>query len=318
MNLLIGEKSPTRKIKSEYKLSVNTDLDKLPEDIIQKIASELDYKSLNNLLRVSTRFRDILTDRYIKKLLTRKLIENNQPHGNIVHGNISETYFLGKLHSINDEPAFIEYNDLDQVLCEKWYNNGMIIYEIKYINGVSKISETWYENDIISHKILYYGQSYIKMHEIWYKNGEIYYELFYANSTGEIYLEKKYNDISYSIGYYDNGKIIHEIFYTRDNNKIYMETKYNKNKYFTVVYFKNGKIKSRIWSINSVYNYHRKNDRPAFIEYNEDGKIISQSWYKNGKLYRKNNPAIIIYNNIGVIIKQEWYENNILIKSTKI
>lgn len=51
-----------------------------------------------------------------------------------------------------------------------------------------------------------------------------------------------------------------------------------------------------------------RTDGPSYIQYNEDGNKIYESWTEsNGKLHREDGPAIIAYNNDGTIDYQEYY-----------
>jgi hypothetical protein len=45
---------------------------------------------------------------------------------------------------------------------------------------------------------------------------------------------------------------------------------------------------------NGIWYYHR-DDGPAYIEYDGDNSMISQSWHKHGKMHRLEGPAYIHY-----------------------
>lgn len=49
---------------------------------------------------------------------------------------------------------------------------------------------------------------------------------------------------------------------------------------------------------------------PAVIYYREDGKISKKSWYRNGKLNNPDGPAFVHYRENGKILKEYWYKND--------
>lgn len=61
-----------------------------------------------------------------------------------------------------------------------------------------------------------------------------------------------------------------------------------------------------LW-MTSSWKMSRKNDLPAETTYSKNGKKISEKWYTNDMLDRKNGPAIIVYDQIGRIKKESWY-----------
>ena len=52
---------------------------------------------------------------------------------------------------------------------------------------------------------------------------------------------------------------------------------------------------------------HSFNDKPAFIGYDYDGR--EEIWRKHGKLHRLTGPAFISYNEYGKIIDKEYWIN---------
>jgi hypothetical protein len=66
-----------------------------------------------------------------------------------------------------------------------------------------------------------------------------------------------------------------------------------------------------LWSEWLLNGARHREDGPAFILYNENGKLIREEWYLNGVRHNVNGPAMIYYNDNGVPIKEEWYFNNL-------
>ncbi len=56
---------------------------------------------------------------------------------------------------------------------------------------------------------------------------------------------------------------------------------------------------------------HKDFNEPAFICYNKDGTISSQIWFKDGNEHRDNEPAFIYYNENGKILSQGWYKDGV-------
>ena len=83
-----------------------------------------------------------------------------------------------------------------------------------------------------------------------------------------------------------SGKeLIRELYYQQDN------TNYRTGEYYTTI---NGK-------------FHRE-DGPAVIHYNKNGKIEQECYYLRDQLHRSNGPAIIDYNEDGSIIEKLYFE----------
>ena len=61
-----------------------------------------------------------------------------------------------------------------------------------------------------------------------------------------------------------------------------------------------------LFSLNG--KLHRS-DGPAIINFNKDGSVFNDLYFKNGKLHREDDPAAIEYHNNGSILKQFFYYN---------
>lgn len=75
-------------------------------------------------------------------------------------------------------------------------------------------------------------------------------------------------------------------------------------------FYLNGNLKWKGTYLNN--QLHSFEDEPAFIFYNEDGSLLSKSWYIKGINIRENynNPSSISYNSNGMIKKEIFYNNN--------
>lgn len=77
-----------------------------------------------------------------------------------------------------------------------------------------------------------------------------------------------------------------------------------------IVYYPNGQISVKKW-YNRNEELHRESGC-AYIKYNKNGQIESQSWWKNGNLHRDtvhDGPAYIHYYDNGQFDYLEWHKN---------
>ena len=75
-----------------------------------------------------------------------------------------------------------------------------------------------------------------------------------------------------------------------------------------ITYHDNGNVLSESYYLNG--KRHRENG-PAFIFYYKNGKIYFEHYYLNDKYHRENGPAVIFYDN-GKIESERYYLNGIL------
>jgi len=95
--------------------------------------------------------------------------------------------------------------------------------------------------------------------------------------------------------------------YDRVRNTLTLHSHNDKPAY--IDYNNDGSIRYQVWYKEG--KYHREDDKPAIIGYYNDGSICFQYWYKEGKYHREDDkPAYIHYYNDGSISYQEWYLNN--------
>lgn len=74
-------------------------------------------------------------------------------------------------------------------------------------------------------------------------------------------------------------------------------------------YNQNGKIREETWYKNGIK--HRE-DGPASIDYDLDGNIDLIIWLKNGKRHREDGPAFIEYNRYSSLYFEYWYKNGLI------
>lgn len=117
------------------------------------------------------------------------------------------------------------------------------------------------------------------------------------------------------------NKVVYCRYLNNDNTRIEYHYEYDNHhssnnlaNYF--VFENNIKIVEGYY-INNLC--HREEDKPAIIQYYEDGSVKCEFYYKNGKRHRDNGPASIIYVNGNVIgrayfkygnLKQELFMSN--------
>jgi len=125
-----SRKSPTRS--RGYSPKKQYTLENTPDDVLDLISSYTDQATMSNLSMTNKNMYGRLKNS--QPYITQQIIQRNQPHGILKNGNRTETYFLGKLHSYNDEPAvIIDYGRSGTTM--KWYKHGELYRE----NGKPKI-----------------------------------------------------------------------------------------------------------------------------------------------------------------------------------
>ena len=56
---------------------------------------------------------------------------------------------------------------------------------------------------------------------------------------------------------------------------------------------------------------HSHDDKPAFVEYRDDGSVSCKTWFKEDKWHREGNkPAVIWYDEEGSVWDQDWYKED--------
>lgn len=212
-------------------------------------------------------------------------------------------------------PAKIFYKDKIKIH-EVYYNNGNILRkngkpaDIRYYEDTGYVQYELY-NDFDNDSD-YFG----------IMNNEKPYEIFYYNNKNkQIFMEKygvegithRNNDKGPAIiEYYEDGTIKKEIY--MEENRIHIDL---VNKPSVISYYPNGFIKSEKFMIKNFY--FRKN-KPTKIKYrpNIKGRIMCESYLTpDGKLHRENGPAFISYDINGKIASELFYKNNKLIKNKK-
>lgn len=108
--------------------------------------------------------------------------------------------------------------------------------------------------------------------------------------------------------YYNHGKIIKKFKVYNDSR---YEAYYNDDEKYEVCYKNDIKV-SEAWYKNG--KYHRDDDEPAFISYNDSGDVYMQQWYKNGELHRDNDEPAHIRILRNKVIDEQWYVDGELIK----
>lgn len=109
------------------------------------------------------------------------------------------------------------------------------------------------------------------------------------------------------------GQLIDKIKNIEKNTEKNTEKNIEKNiekKNVITKYFINAPdvIRKKTW-INSEGKIHR-DDKPAVIEYDENGNILVKIWYQNGLKHRNNNkPALVEYDKENNKITKMWYQH---------
>ena len=58
---------------------------------------------------------------------------------------------------------------------------------------------------------------------------------------------------------------------------------------------------------SGIITHHRSNNKPAIVQYYENGSIIEERYFHKGKLHRENDAAIVRYHENGIISEKRYY-----------
>ena len=76
-----------------------------------------------------------------------------------------------------------------------------------------------------------------------------------------------------------------------------------------IIYYSNGNKQYESWWLKNKPLCAHKNDAPAHIEYDKNGKIEGEFYYQYGKLHRENGSAYITYKKDGSVKVARYYLN---------
>lgn len=138
--------------------------------------------------------------------------------------------------------------------------------------------------------------------------------------TGKVYEVTKVPNICSYLGdymYTSNKRVAREIFVKDDT--IHM-VKY-VDKYITSITFhKNDPFSVRIYeTYDDNQNHHSYDDEPAIVQYETDGKLYQEYYYKHGKIHRDDGKyAYIKYSNVTQIpVQGEIYIDGVKIRTDR-
>ena len=132
---------------------------------------------------------------------------------------------------------------------------------------------------------------------------------FLSSKSGEDVTEESITDYIESIFL----EIV--VTYRGNTNKVLANSWYKNGKYHRgndkpayVFYNDDGSISAELWFKDG--KKHRDNDKPAVIDYREDGSVESKSWCKEGEFHRDNDmPAYITYYKDSSVRSEQWYKD---------
>lgn len=257
--------------------------------------------------------------------------ETNQPSDKLSEIKTMKTPFDDQkksvLHSLNDNPALIQFYENGDIKCKQWFTDGILnrpdktAYIFYYENG-SKESQQWFkngklhrDNDLPAY-VKYYqsflGEIKIKV-KLWFINGKVerknkeeptsihYFENGNINMEEWQKSNKNGDDIHYrddelpsSINYYNTeDKKIKREWYININPELGYEESIGYG--LIVGYYPNQSIKYELWTYfnetTGDFAIHRDGELPAVIRY-----------YENPEPYSKGKPQIMIWYKKGEIL----------------
>ena len=219
------------------------------------------------------------------------------------NGNIEMEiwYKDGKQHRDGDLPAYIEYYENGNIEMEIWYKDGKehrdgdLPARIGYYEDGNKEKEEW-SKDGKRHRdgnlpaSIFYYENGNKKKEMWNKDGSYYRE----------------GDLPTYIVYYSNGNMKQELW-TNVQGQLHRD-----DGPAMIIYNEDGSIESKVWvgmgeEVTEVRFKHWPN-----------GNMKEELWFKNEKPHRDDGPAGIEYNEDGSIKKEEWWKDGNKIQAIKV
>lgn len=181
---------------------------------------------------------------------------------------------------------------------------------IAEVNGIEPFwcSEVWEDGKLLSRTYSEYSDpgdlvrdTQIPFIEAWYESGQPYQvmyrptreqvkEYFQGDCGGERLVTSK--------GYFEDGTV------SRINH--WEQAEDGKLREIRKTFFENGAKKSVI-TRNFEGEYDSIGGEPAFVAYFENGQVMAQEWYKDGKYHREADPATIEYTQDGQVIAEKYF-----------
>lgn len=153
----------------------------------------------------------------------------------------------------------------------KWYRDGILRREDAWYSSGVKMYEKWYDekgNLDRKNKPAY---------QQWYPNGKKEFEYWYKN--GNFYRRNGPNTIEF----HENGEKSFERWAPHPKIAV------------SKGFYENGNPKYEIW-LNDDMQLDRK-DGPAEQNWNENGELVYEGWWKNDERHRTDGPALIRWEN---------------------
>lgn len=168
--------------------------------------------------------------------------------------------------------------------------------------------ETWEDGNLISRTYSEYSDpgdlvrdTQIPFIEAWYESGQPYRvmyrptreqvkEYFQGDCGGERLVTSK--------GYFEDGTVSRTGYWEQRAD--------GKLREIRKTFFEDGAKKSVI-TRNFEGEYDSIGGEPAFVAYFENGQVMAQEWYKDGKYHRERGPAAIEYTQDGQVIAEKYF-----------
>lgn len=202
----------------------------------------------------------------------------------------------------------VSVHDID----ETTHGHGKISSR-RYVAAVNGIEpfwcyEVWEDGKLLSRTYSEYSDpgdlvrdTQIPFIEAWYESGQPYRvmyrptreqvkEYFQGDCGGERLVTSK--------GYFEDGTV------SRINH--WEQAEDGKLREIRKTFFENGAKKSVI-TRNFEGEYDSIGGEPAFVAYFENGQVMAQEWYKDGKYHREADPATIEYTQDGQVIAEKYF-----------
>lgn len=207
--------------------------------------------------------------------------------------------------------SVVEVVPVDEIEEIKSRSNSLARKYIAEIDGIEPFwcYEVWQDGNLMSRTYSDYDapnglvrDPYIPSVEIWYASGQPHLVIYRPSKdqVAEHFQGKSAEDkpLVTRKDCFENGTLSKLNFWRLNEKGELRETRKS--------FYENGG-KKLFLERNYGGEYDSMGGEPAFATYYENGQVMMQEWYKDGKYHRESGPAIIEYTQDGQVVAEKYF-----------
>ena len=206
--------------------------------------------------------------------------------------------------------SVVEVVPVDEMEELKGRGNSFARRYVAEVDGIEPFwcYEVWEDGKLLSRMYSEYDVSedlvrdpQIPAIETWYAGGQPYL-LIYRPTKEQIedYFQSNYGSerLVTCKNHFEDGTLSRINYWRLNEEGELRETRQS---------FYEGGGKKLFWERNFDGEYDSIGDEPAFVTYYENGQVMIQEWYKDGKYHRERGPAFIEYTQDGQVVAEKYF-----------